>query len=101
MEAVAQKVPVITGPDMSNFSEIAEAFVEKGALLQLNSIAELRDKIEALLEDEGMRLEIGHRAHELLRSKTGAAEASVKAVLNISQGSLILRDDSRLKEVSG
>jgi 3-deoxy-D-manno-octulosonic-acid transferase len=69
--AVAGK-PVLVGPHMENFQEIADELLLEGALLQVRSADELGDAIAALLLDERRRGELAARARAIVLKNRGA-----------------------------
>jgi 3-deoxy-D-manno-octulosonic-acid transferase len=64
--------PVIFGPHMQNFKEIAEAFVGSGAAIQVRSEQELDDTILALVRDPVQRARLGAAARALVEANRGA-----------------------------
>jgi 3-deoxy-D-manno-octulosonic-acid transferase len=64
--------PVIFGPHMQNFKEIAEAFVGSGAAIQVRSDQELDDTILALVRDPVQRARLGAAARALVEANRGA-----------------------------
>lgn len=72
LEAAAAGKPVVVGPHMENFQEIADEFRGEGALLQVRSSEELGDAISALFADERRRRELGARARAIIERNRGA-----------------------------
>jgi 3-deoxy-D-manno-octulosonic-acid transferase len=72
LEAIYWKKPVIFGPSMENFPFIEE-FLERGACLQTEK-EELKDLLEDLLKNPDKRIELGEKAYQILKQKTGATE---------------------------
>jgi 3-deoxy-D-manno-octulosonic-acid transferase len=64
--------PVIFGPHMQNFKEIAEAFLANGAAIQVRSDRELDDTILALVRDPVHRARLGAAARALVEANRGA-----------------------------
>jgi 3-deoxy-D-manno-octulosonic-acid transferase len=64
--------PVIFGPHMQNFKEIAEAFLANGAAIQVSSDRELDDAILALVRDPVHRARLGAAARALVEANRGA-----------------------------
>jgi len=64
--------PVIFGPHMQNFKEIAEAFVGSGAAIQVRNEQELDDTILALVRDPVQRARLGAAARALVEANRGA-----------------------------
>jgi 3-deoxy-D-manno-octulosonic-acid transferase len=72
--------PVVVGPHMENFQEIADAFRAQGALLQVASPEELGRVTADLLADPARRQELGERARGLVMASRGAVQATVDAL---------------------
>lgn len=70
--------PVIVGPHMENFAEIAREFRDACALIEIGSLKELQPAIERLLDDPG---ETGARAQQLAIAKRGAAARTIQQIL--------------------
>ena len=68
--------PVIIGPHMENFAEIAREF--RDAVYRIDSTAELGPAISKLLDDPD---EYGSRAREIAALKRGAADRIVREIL--------------------
>ena len=73
--------PVIIGPNMENFESIVPDFLAAQALLQVRDAAELRQAIARLLQKPAEAQAMGSRAAQVVRSKAGALEATVKLLL--------------------
>lgn len=73
LEPAPAKRPVIVGPAMHNFRQIADDLLAAGGLLQVASAAELPAALLRLLDDPAERRAIGENAFRLARSKRGAA----------------------------
>ena len=80
--AVAGK-PVIVGPHMENFQEIAEQFRADRAMLQVGSADELGDEVASLMLDDVRRLGLGERARELVGRNRGAVGRSTDALASL------------------
>lgn len=73
LEAAAAALPVIVGPHMENFESIAQGFLEAGALLQIQTGADLAPTVRSLL-DNGLRArQIGSRARRIVEAHRGAS----------------------------
>jgi 3-deoxy-D-manno-octulosonic-acid transferase len=77
--AVAAK-PIVVGPHMENFQEIAEQFRAEGAMVQVHSAEELAREVESLLADEVRRKGLGERARSLIERNRGALERTLDAL---------------------
>ncbi len=65
--------PVIVGPHMENFAEIAAEFHEAGALERIDEAGQLAGAVARLLDDSSRAKEIGRRARDLAMAKRGVA----------------------------
>jgi 3-deoxy-D-manno-octulosonic-acid transferase len=78
--AVAGK-PVVVGPHMENFQEIADTFRAESALVQVGSAEELGREVSALLLDEPRRRDLGERARGLVGRNRGAVSRTTDALV--------------------
>jgi 3-deoxy-D-manno-octulosonic-acid transferase len=69
--------PIIFGPHMENFLEIAEAFVANGAGVQLAGEEALDEAFLSLMSDPVRRARLGAAARALVEANRGANEKSV------------------------
>ena len=69
--------PIVFGPHMENFLEIAEAFVSNGAGVQLAGEEELDETFLLLMSDPVRRARLGAAARALVEANRGANEKSV------------------------
>ena len=72
--------PVIIGPHMENFSEIADEFLDAGAVRPISGQRELADAVLDLLAGVAERERIGETARRLAESKRGVT-ASITTLL--------------------
>src|SRR6266568_471861 len=77
LEAAVAGKPVIVGPHMQNFQEIAEKFRAEGALLQVESAEDLAREVISLLTDEARRRSLGERAKSLVDRNRGALRNTI------------------------
>lgn len=80
LEPAALAKPIIFGPYMFNFRDIAELFLISGAAVLVKNKEELREKIKDLLLHPENALELGRRAKELLLKNQGASERNFKII---------------------
>ena len=66
--------PIVFGPHMENFAEIAEAFVANGAGVQVTDERELDDVLVALMSDPVRRARLGAAARALVEANRGAKD---------------------------
>jgi 3-deoxy-D-manno-octulosonic-acid transferase len=75
--------PIVFGPHMENFAEIAEAFLANGAAVQVRSERELESTIVSLLEDSVRRARLGAAARALVEANRGAKEKTIAAITSV------------------
>jgi 3-deoxy-D-manno-octulosonic-acid transferase len=80
--AVAGK-PVLVGPHMENFQEIADQFRAEAALVQVGSVEELAEEVVALLLDGERRRRLGDRARDLVARNRGAVQRTADALSSL------------------
>jgi 3-deoxy-D-manno-octulosonic-acid transferase len=80
LEPMSQRVPVIFGPHMENFSEIRRLTLENGAGYQANSQTELVQAITQLLTQPEIYDSIAENGQRLLESNRGAKDLILKAI---------------------
>ena len=72
--------PIVVGPHMQNFQEIAEAFVANDAMVQVQSERELDLAIESLMGDPVRRARLGAAARALVDANRGAKRKTLEAI---------------------
>jgi 3-deoxy-D-manno-octulosonic-acid transferase len=90
IEPAACGVPVVFGPHMENFREIAGLFIGSGAGAQVADAAELTGAVLELTGSDLKRLEMGQRGTALLEQWSGATERTLDCaarLLNAAAGS--------------
>ncbi len=80
LEPAAAGVPIVTGPHLHNFAEIADALQQAGALTVVASDEELGDVLDMLLEDPALRAKMGEAGRALAESGRGALARTLTAV---------------------
>jgi len=75
--------PVVVGPHMQNFEEIAEKFRAEGAVVQVDSVEELAREVTSLLTDEVRRRSLGERARSLVDRNRGALRATLDGLAGL------------------
>ena len=73
--------PIVFGPHMSNFAEIASAFVSNAAAVQVRNEGELDEVMVALMTDPIRRARLGAAARAIVEANRGAKDKSM-AVLS-------------------
>ena len=64
--------PVIAGPHMENFAEIASEFTKSGGLVRFQEAQELGPAVAKLLKDKQRRKGVGKQAEQLATARRGA-----------------------------
>jgi 3-deoxy-D-manno-octulosonic-acid transferase len=75
--------PIVFGPYMQNFAEIARTFVDNGASIQLRSARELETVLLELLSDPVRRASLGAAARALVEANRGARGKSLAAIAQV------------------
>jgi 3-deoxy-D-manno-octulosonic-acid transferase len=66
--------PIVFGPHMENFKDLAQLFLEAQAALQVSDAGELARAACKLLDDETARRQMGERAKQVLEREAGATQ---------------------------
>ena len=77
--------PIVFGPHMQNFAEIARAFLDNGAAIQVTGGAELDRVLLDLLSDPVRRASLGAAARALVEANRGARGKSLEAIAQLLQ----------------
>lgn len=72
--------PIVFGPHMENFFEIADTFVTNGGGVQVSGARELEDVFVSLMSDPVRRARLGAAARALVEANRGAKEKSVSVL---------------------
>jgi 3-deoxy-D-manno-octulosonic-acid transferase len=75
--------PVIFGPHMQNFGEIAETFLTNGAAIQVRTPGEFGETMLSLLGDPVRRARVGAAARALVESNRGARDRTLAVVRDL------------------
>jgi 3-deoxy-D-manno-octulosonic-acid transferase len=78
--------PIVFGPHMQNFAEIAQAFLESGAAIQVRSARELESVLLDLLSDPVRRASLGAAARALVEANRGARSRSLSVIAQLLPG---------------
>jgi 3-deoxy-D-manno-octulosonic-acid transferase len=73
--------PVVFGPHMQNFKEIADAFLSSRAAVQVQSERELDDALLTLASDPARRAGLGAAARALVEANRGAKTKTLEVIL--------------------
>jgi len=80
LEPASLRVPVLFGPHMNNFTEIAALLLEFSAGVRVADGEELAVMVSSLLADRGKRLEIGDNGARLLAENSGSTELHMAVI---------------------
>jgi 3-deoxy-D-manno-octulosonic-acid transferase len=72
--------PIVFGPHMQNFKEIAEAFLASTAAVQVHSERELEEALLTLASDPARRAGLGAAARALVEANRGAKQKTLAAI---------------------
>ncbi|HVZ24082.1 MAG TPA: 3-deoxy-D-manno-octulosonic acid transferase [Vicinamibacterales bacterium] len=72
--------PILFGPHMQNFREIAETFVAKSAAIQVASDRDLDDAMLGLVRDPVHRASLGAAARALVEANRGAKDKTLAVI---------------------
>jgi 3-deoxy-D-manno-octulosonic-acid transferase len=75
--------PIVFGPHMENFAEIAETFLRNGAAVQVRSERELDEAIVFLMSDSVRRARVGAAARALVEANRGAKDKTVAVMTGV------------------
>ena len=83
LEPAAFGKPVVFGPHMDNFAEIAETFLTNDAAVQVPSDRELESTIASLMGDPVRRAKLGAAARALVDTNRGAKDRTLAVVADL------------------
>ncbi len=81
IEPAALRKPVLTGSHLQNFQSIAESLLAAGGVALVKSPQELEDRLQRLIENPGIRKELGQRAFSVIQEHRGATARTVELIL--------------------
>lgn len=84
IEAAHFKKPILFGPHMENFREMAEFFLRSYGALQVHSPQELETKLRELLRDPSARTWLGRNARSVVRENQGAVRRTLDLIRECS-----------------
>jgi 3-deoxy-D-manno-octulosonic-acid transferase len=75
--------PIVFGPHMQNFAEIAQTFLDNRGAIQVQSPAELESRIVELMADPVRRASLGAAARALVEANKGAKAKSLAVIAQL------------------
>ena len=83
LEQAVHGKPIVFGPHMTNFAEIAETFLRNQAAVQVNTPAELAGAVSRLVGDPVERARLGAAARALVEANRGAKRRTLDSIANV------------------
>lgn len=80
VEAINAGKAVIFGPHMENFSQLADELVENGAALRIETSKQMSDAWCRLLNDSGLREQMGAAARKVILRHQGATQRTARLI---------------------
>jgi 3-deoxy-D-manno-octulosonic-acid transferase len=80
LEAAYWAKPVVFGPSMENFRDIAQLFLEADACVQVGDGKELAQSVLTLFGDRAAGRRLGERGRQVLEKQTGATARVVEQI---------------------
>ncbi|APE30907.1 3-deoxy-D-manno-octulosonic acid transferase [Halomonas aestuarii] len=77
LEPAAMGVPVLTGPELANFSDVAEVMREAGALTEVADAEALADTLVRLFDDAPARRRLAEAGRAVVTANRGALERTL------------------------
>jgi 3-deoxy-D-manno-octulosonic-acid transferase len=88
--------PVVFGPSMSNFAEIADLFLTHGAAVQVRNEHELEETLISLMGDSVRRAGLGAAARALVDANRGATDRTLDVVTGLLPRPAVVRPFRRV-----
>ncbi len=80
--------PVVVGPHMENFSEIAEEFASRGGCMTIAGAGELGPALGRLLLDSDLSAGLGERARQLAQARRGATGRAAGVIADVYESAV-------------
>ncbi len=97
LQPLAVGKPVIHGPHMQNFRDVASAASKAGASQIASTAEDLAEQIRELLADQPKRLEMGRAAQELVQSNLGASRRYAEAIAKLATDAALIKARRKTK----
>lgn len=86
LEAARLGCPILFGPHMTNFVEIAGRLADAGAAIEVANAAELAMTLDRLLDDAETRARMARAGEDLADAESGALDAVLAALAPLLEG---------------
>jgi 3-deoxy-D-manno-octulosonic-acid transferase len=86
LEPARYRKPIVFGPHMENFRDIARLFLNADAAIQIKNSGELAPAIDQLLSAPKRAEQLGSNAHAIVLENTGATDRVLERVQPIGAG---------------
>jgi 3-deoxy-D-manno-octulosonic-acid transferase len=83
LEPAVHGRPIIFGPHMDNFAEIADAFLARGAAIQVRTDRELEEAVVSLMGDPVRRTRLGVSARALVTENRGSKDKTLNVLAEL------------------
>jgi 3-deoxy-D-manno-octulosonic-acid transferase len=83
LEPAVHGKPIVFGPHMENFAEIANAFLTNGAAVQVRTQRDLEDVVVELMADPVRRARLGAAARALVDANRGAKDTTLRVLAEL------------------
>ena len=83
LEPAVHGRPIIFGPHMDNFAEIADAFLTRGAAIQVRTDRELEEAVVNLMGDPVRRTRLGTAARALVDENRGSKDKTLDVLAEL------------------
>jgi len=86
LEAAAWSKPILFGPSMENFQEVADSLTAKGGTVVVENEEDLLNEIRDLLSNSERRASMGERARSVIQDSLGAADRCMEILEEALKG---------------
>ncbi|HTF57774.1 MAG TPA: 3-deoxy-D-manno-octulosonic acid transferase [Planctomycetota bacterium] len=83
LEPAALGKPIVSGPSLENFREIADRLIEAGAMKVVDNPIDLGMAIGSLIKEPAQAAKAGHKGKDVVESGRGALKATADLVCDI------------------
>lgn len=86
LEPARHRKPIIFGPHMENFRDIARLFLDAGAAIQIDGARDLARTVSTVLSDPALARELGTSARKIVDQNTGATDRVLNILAPVEAG---------------